>query len=77
MPSSTPGPFHIVEHKVPCQHIREYPGATLRTQEDVLHLSVKQYIPWDNLNPQPGDVTIVGAHGNAFPKVGGNLFQMR
>ncbi|CAP86295.1 Pc20g09660 [Penicillium rubens Wisconsin 54-1255] len=68
MPSSTPGPFHIVEHKVPCQHIREYPGATLRTQEDVLHLSVKQYIPWDNLNPQPGDVTIVGAHGNAFPK---------
>ncbi|KAJ5472365.1 hypothetical protein N7530_006366 [Penicillium desertorum] len=68
MPSSTPGPFHIVEHRVPCQHIREYPGETLDTQEDVLHLSVKQYIPWDNLNPQPGDVTIVGAHANAFPK---------
>lgn len=62
-------PFRIVEHVVPCQHIREYPGATAREQEDTLHLAVKQYIPLDNPNPQLGDVTILAAHANGFPKV--------
>lgn len=61
--------FRIVEHNVPCQHIREYPGATANEQEEPLHLAVKQYIPLDNPNPQPGDVTILGAHANGFPKV--------
>ncbi|EXJ85030.1 hypothetical protein A1O3_05705 [Capronia epimyces CBS 606.96] len=60
--------FHIVEHTVPCQHIRQYPRALSGSQEDVLHLAVKQYIPKDNPNPQPGDVTIIGAHANGFPK---------
>ncbi|KAF5653143.1 host-specific AK-toxin Akt2 [Fusarium sp. NRRL 25303] len=31
-------------------------------------LAVKQYVPHDNPNPQPGDVTIIGAHANGFPK---------
>lgn len=61
-------PFRIVEHVVPSQHIREYPGATANGQE-TLNLAVKQYIPLDNPNPQPGDVTILGAHANGFPKV--------
>ena len=61
-------PFHVVEHIVPCQHIREYPRAVLHEQETVLHLHVKQYIPIDNPNPQPGDVTIIGGHANGFPK---------
>lgn len=61
--------FKIIEHQIPCQHIREYPSATLYAQEDVLHLSVKQYVPWDNLDPQPGDVTILAAHANGVPKV--------
>ncbi|KAL4811213.1 Alpha/beta hydrolase family-domain-containing protein [Aspergillus unguis] len=65
---SSSGPFRIVEHAVPCQHIREYPGATANEQEDVLTLAVKQYIPLDNPSPQPGDVTILGAHANGFPK---------
>ncbi|KAL5332228.1 Alpha/beta hydrolase family-domain-containing protein [Aspergillus crustosus] len=65
---SSSGPFRIVEHVVPCQHIREYPGATADEQEDVLNLTVKQYIPLDNPNPQPGDVTILAAHANGFPK---------
>ncbi|KIX04650.1 uncharacterized protein Z518_05520 [Rhinocladiella mackenziei CBS 650.93] len=60
--------FHIVEHSIPCQHIREYPRALSGSQEDVLHLAVKQYIPKDNPNPRPGDVTIIGAHANGFPK---------
>jgi len=60
--------FKIVEHKVPTQHIREYPRATLHEQEDVLHLAVKQYIPLDNPTPQPGDITIIGAHACGFPK---------
>ena len=63
-------PFRVVEHIVPAQHIREYPRATANEQEDVLHLAVKQYIPHDNPNQQDGDVTILGAHANGFPKVG-------
>ncbi|KAL2865491.1 putative toxin biosynthesis protein [Aspergillus lucknowensis] len=65
---STSGPFRVVEHVVPSQHIREYPGATAHEQEDVLNLAVKQYIPLDNPNPQVGDVTILAAHANGFPK---------
>ncbi|PWY95084.1 toxin biosynthesis protein [Aspergillus sclerotioniger CBS 115572] len=66
--SSPCGPFRIVEHIVECQHIREYPAATANEQEDVLNLIVKQYIPLDNPDPQPGDVTILAAHANGFPK---------
>lgn len=61
-------PFRVIEHKVPCQHIREYPQALANEQEDTLHLAVKQYIPLDNPHPKPGDVTIIAAPGNAFPK---------
>lgn len=60
--------FEIREHIVECQHIREYARATANTQEDVLHLAVKQYIPLDNLTPSEGDLTIIGAHANGFPK---------
>lgn len=62
-------PFRIVDHRVPCQHIRQYPAATANEQEEPLHLAVKQYIPLDNPNPKPGDVTILAAHANGFPKV--------
>lgn len=61
--------FRVVEHLVPSQYIREYPAATANDQEEDLYLSVKQYIPLDNPKPQPGDVTIVAAHANGFPKV--------
>jgi hypothetical protein len=61
--------FSITRHKVPCQHIREYPKATAREQEDTLYLEVKQYIPLNNPSPQLGDVTIIAAHANGFPKV--------
>ncbi|KAM5431443.1 hypothetical protein MferCBS31731_007875 [Microsporum ferrugineum] len=60
--------FRVIEHVIPCQHIREYPHATATEQEEVLNLAVKQYIPLDNPNPQPGDVTLIGAHANGFPK---------
>lgn len=61
-------PYNIVEHIVPAQHIRDFPRATLGDEETVLKLHVKQYIPSDNPNPQPGDLTIIGAHANGFPK---------
>ncbi|KAJ9493847.1 hypothetical protein H2202_010702 [Exophiala xenobiotica] len=61
-------PLRVVEHVMPCQHIREYARALANEQETVLHLHVKQYIPIDNPSPQPGDVTIIGAHANGFPK---------
>ncbi|KAI0541961.1 Alpha/beta hydrolase family-domain-containing protein [Xylaria digitata] len=61
-------PFHVKEHVVPGQHIREWARATANSQEDILDLHVKQYIPKDNPSPRPGDVTILGAHANGFPK---------
>ena len=67
--------FRIVEHAVPGQYIREYPQATATNQEDILYLSVKQYIPLDNPNPKPGDVTVIGTHANGFPKVWKHLHQ--
>ena len=62
-------PFLVKEHIVEAQHVREYARATLNSQDETLHLSVKQYIPKDNPNPQPGDITVIGAHANGFPKV--------
>ncbi|KAF4821076.1 Abhydrolase domain-containing protein mpaH [Colletotrichum siamense] len=60
--------FHIKEHVLDASHIREFPRALANSQDDVLKLAVKEYIPKDNPNPQPGDVTIIGAHANGFPK---------
>ncbi len=61
--------FNVQRHRTPCQHVREYPGAAKDRQEHVFHLDIKQYTPVDNPRPQVGDVTIVAAHGNGFPKV--------
>ncbi|RVX70369.1 hypothetical protein B0A52_05868 [Exophiala mesophila] len=60
--------FSIIKHKIPCQYIREYPHALAGSEQDTLYLSVKQYIPRNNPNPQPGDVTIIAAHANGIPK---------
>ncbi|MCJ1394724.1 hypothetical protein MMC18_007604 [Xylographa bjoerkii] len=60
--------FHIQEHVIESQHIREYPGATRDSQEEVLKVHVKQYIPLDTSTILPGAVTIIGAHANGFPK---------
>lgn len=67
-PAMATSPFIITEYIVDGQHVREYPRAT-RTGDDVLKLAVKRYTPKSNPNPQPGDVTIIGAHGSGFPKV--------
>ena len=61
-------PFHIKEHRVEAQHIREYAHATAHSQEDVLYLAVKQYIPKSNPTPKPGDITIIASHANGFVK---------
>ena len=61
--------FQIKDHVVDCQYIREYARATSNAQDAPLKLAVKQYIPLDNLDPQEGDITIIGAHANGFPKV--------
>lgn len=61
--------FRVVRHIVNCQHTREYPAATANGDDDVPKLAVKQYIPLDNPSPQHGDVTIIAAHANGFPKV--------
>jgi hypothetical protein len=62
-------PFDVKEHIIPSQHIRSHARATAHKQEELLHLSVKQYIPYDNQDPQIGDVTIIGTHAHGFPKV--------
>lgn len=67
-------PFIVKEHVVPGQHIREYARATANAQEEVLELAVKEYVPRDTGGD--GDVTIIGAHANGFPKVL-SLFALR
>lgn len=61
--------FRTYEHVVQGQHIREYPAATADSQEEPLSLHIKQYVPLGNLKPVAGDVTIIAAHANGFPKV--------
>ena len=70
--------FTTVEHVIHGQHIREYPNATRYCQEDALQLSIKQYIPLDVSKPVPKNaVTIIGVHGNGFPKVNCNVYKQR
>ncbi|GJN83874.1 hypothetical protein PLIIFM63780_007425 [Purpureocillium lilacinum] len=60
--------FRVVEHTVTGCHTREYVAATAHGDSDTPRLAVKQYIPLDNPTPKPGDVTIIGAHANGFPR---------
>ncbi len=61
--------FHVKEHVIPTSHIREFARATSLSQDEELVQHVKQYTPKDNPNPHKGDITIIGAHANGFPKV--------
>lgn len=61
--------FRIKEHVLPTSHIREYPRGVVDDQEVVLNLAVKQYTPLEAKYEDEGDVTIIGAHANGFPKV--------
>ncbi|EHK44327.1 hypothetical protein TRIATDRAFT_35759 [Trichoderma atroviride IMI 206040] len=73
MASNSPPPsspvFDIHEHTIQASHIREYPRATATSQDDALLLHVKQYIPKHGGPARKGDITIIGAHANGFPKV--------
>ncbi|KAL8826398.1 MAG: hypothetical protein Q9191_003825 [Dirinaria sp. TL-2023a] len=60
--------FRIKEHVLPCQYIREYPGATLDNQEEMLQLHIKQYVPCDEESIGVNAITIIAAHANGFPK---------
>ncbi|KAM3512219.1 hypothetical protein MY11210_004137 [Beauveria gryllotalpidicola] len=60
--------FDIKEHVIPGEHTREYARAKANSQEETLVLQVKQYTPKGNGAPQKGDLNIVGAHANGFPK---------
>ncbi|KAG7123442.1 Abhydrolase domain-containing protein mpaH like [Verticillium longisporum] len=61
-------PFTITEQILPGAYIREFPHALSTSQESTLRLAVKIYTPKDNTSPQPGDVTLIAAHANGFPK---------
>ncbi|QPG94403.1 hypothetical protein C2857_005923 [Epichloe festucae Fl1] len=60
--------FNITEHVIGASHVREYARATSDDQDATLRLHIKQYTPKDNPSPRKGDVTIIGAHANGFPK---------
>jgi hypothetical protein len=61
--------YRIDEHVIDASHIRGFARTTSTTQDEVLHLAIKQYTPLNNPKPKPGDLTIIAAHANAFPKV--------
>jgi hypothetical protein len=60
--------FTITSHVVRAQHTRSRPAGAERGRENEMRLHVNQYVPKDNPSPKPGDVTIIGAQANAFPK---------
>jgi hypothetical protein len=60
--------FTSTSHTVPAQHIRGYYRATAKSQEEVLQLAVKRYVPLNNPIPQPGDVTIIACHAAGYFK---------
>ena len=62
--------FHVIEHSIPGQHIRESPKGTKHRQEDILQICVKQYVPASTPEIDTGTgLTIIGVPGNGFPKV--------
>lgn len=67
-PPSSSSVFDIQEHTIQASHIREYPRATATSQDDALLLHVKQYTPKHGGPPRKGDITVIGAHANGFPK---------
>ena len=60
--------FRVIEHVIRAQHSRERWAGTELAHENRLRLHAKQYVPLSNQSPQPGDVTIIGAVANSFPK---------
>ncbi|PNY23340.1 Uncharacterized protein TCAP_06722, partial [Tolypocladium capitatum] len=60
--------FDVIEHVADASHIREFARATAESQDETLRLAVKQYVPKDNRGPVRGDLTVIGAHANGFPK---------
>jgi len=63
--------WKVLDHKIPCQHIREYPHALVDEHDHELQLAIKQYIPNDGQDPAARNgCTIIGAPGNSVLKVG-------
>ena len=60
--------FTITPHTTRTQHTRDRPAGAERGRHNDLRLHVNQYVPKDNPNPKVGDVTLIGAHANGFPK---------
>jgi len=60
--------FTIKSHTIRTQHTRDRPAGAERGRDNDLRLHVKQYTPKTNSSPKRGDVTLIGAHANGFPK---------
>jgi hypothetical protein len=63
--------FDVIEHRAPCQYIRQYPRATSQLDEDELYLAVKQYVPRGMASEdhqKSTGITIVACHANGAPK---------
>lgn len=58
--------FDCTKHIIACQHIRGYFDSTAKSQEQQLHLAVKQYTPRAQADtkalPNETSVTIIAAH---------------
>jgi hypothetical protein len=54
-PAMSEASFSCTEHTVLGQHIRNYPRSTSLSQNDEIHVAVKQYTT-RNATPQPGEV---------------------
>lgn len=68
--------FEAQEHAVAACHIREYAGSTANSQEEVLHLSVKQYTPKRAISEAASKdaITFIAANGCGLPRVSKTRF---
>ena len=60
--------FDIIEHVIPCQHLRGYPHA-VNEPSAVLKLAVKQYVPTHHGDDSEASVNIIATHANGIVKV--------
>ncbi|KAF2662584.1 alpha/beta-hydrolase [Lophiostoma macrostomum CBS 122681] len=59
--------FEVVEHTSPCSHVRGFPNSVKRN-DAVLHLAVKEYRPLRSLASDEDAVTVLACHAIGFPK---------
>ncbi|MCJ1392492.1 hypothetical protein MMC18_005359 [Xylographa bjoerkii] len=55
--------WNVIEHIIQASHTRSFSRGIQDEMAGGLRIAVKQYVPLSNLDPQPGDISIIFVHG--------------